>query len=115
MNSFYINLDGLSIERGGESNRGRRRVQHSILKGSCHYKWNLPLRMAVNPNKIEVVEDRIVEILKTKSPSERLRIGFELWEFAHRAITQSLKAQHSDWDEKKIQKETARRISHGAI
>ena len=37
----------------------------------------------MDPGQIEVVDDKMAEILRQKSPAERIRIGFMLWTSAH--------------------------------
>lgn len=63
----------------------------------------------------EVLDDAMAEILRRKTPAERLAIGFELWEFARRTILANLQREHPDWDEAALKREVARRISHGAV
>ena len=64
---------------------------------------------------IEVMDDRMAEILRKKSHAERLAIGFGLWRSARIILTGSLKSLHPDWSDDKVQKEVARRLSHGAV
>jgi len=69
----------------------------------------------LNPKQIEVVDDQVAAILRTKTPAERLKMAFDLWDMASRMITGYLKSQHPDWSQEQIQKETAHRLSHGAV
>lgn len=66
-------------------------------------------------DRIEVIDDAMCDILRKKSSLERLKIGFGLWHSAKTLLFNALKSKHPDWDEEKIRKETARRISHGAV
>ena len=63
----------------------------------------------------DVVDDRMAAILAAKSPSERLAIGHGMWRSARNMIRHMLRAQHPDWNEGRIERETARRLSHGAV
>ena len=63
---------------------------------------------------IEVPDKEVVEMLKKKTPQERLAIAFSLWRSVKLMLTHHLRATHPDWDEKEIQRETAKRMSHGA-
>ena len=63
--------------------------------------------------KIEVIDDQMAEILKKKTPAERLEIAFGMWRFAVKMLTSHLRTEHPDWDSKKIRKELVRRLSHG--
>ena len=64
---------------------------------------------------IEVMDDAMAEILRKKTPAERLAIAFGLWRSARIILSGSLKSLHPDWDEERIQQEVARRLSHGAV
>lgn len=65
--------------------------------------------------RIEVVDDDMARILRSKTGAERLKIANDLFASARRMIASHLAAEHPDWDEERIQRETSRRISHGAV
>lgn len=67
------------------------------------------------PEKLEVVDDEMAEILRRKTGAERLQIAFGLFSSAHRMLISHLTSEHPDWDEKRIRREVARRISRGAV
>jgi hypothetical protein len=63
---------------------------------------------------VEIIDPSIVQVLRAKTPAERLAQAFRIWDSA-RAITRgSVLQQHPDWAEDQILRETARRLSHGA-
>jgi hypothetical protein len=64
---------------------------------------------------IEVMDDEMVRILRSKTGAERLQIASDMFASARRMIASHLAAEHPDWDEDWIQRETSRRISHGAV
>lgn len=64
---------------------------------------------------IEVVDDDMAAVLRAKTGAERLQIASDLFASARRMIASHLAAEHPDWDEEQIQRETSRRISHGAV
>ena len=72
-----------------------------------------PLRL--DPGQIEVVDDAMAEILRRKTPAERIRIGFALWTSARDMLMTHLKKTHPDWNDERVAKEVARRLSHGAV
>ena len=72
-------------------------------------------RLRLDSGQIEVVDDTMAEILRRKSPAERIRIAFNLWISTHAMLTTHLMKTHPDWDAKKVGYEVARRLSHGAI
>ena len=69
----------------------------------------------VDPGQVEVLDDSMAELLRRKSPEERLRIGFEMWTSARAMLTSHLRDIHPDWDQRMVDKEVARRLSHGAV
>ncbi len=64
-------------------------------------------------DRIEVIDVVMVDILKQKSSLERLNIAFALWSFAKKQLFYNLQSLHPNWNEKKLNSEVARRISHG--
>jgi hypothetical protein len=65
--------------------------------------------------RIEMVDDEMAQILRSKTGAERLRIANEMFVMARRMIASHLATQHPDWSPEQIQTEVSRRISHGAI
>jgi Rv0078B-related antitoxin len=64
---------------------------------------------------IEIVDDRVVEILRSKTPAERLAIANGMWSFARQMIRAIQAREHPDWSDGEIDREVARRMSHGAF
>jgi len=71
-------------------------------------------RLSVELSQIEVVDDTMCEVLRQKSSLERLQIAFGLWRSARKQLFTYIRSLHPDWDEKRINKEVIKRISHGA-
>jgi hypothetical protein len=71
--------------------------------------------LRLDPGQIEVVDDTMAEILRHKSPAERIRIGFTLWTSAHDMLMVHLGKTHAGWGHEELEKEVARRLSHGAV
>lgn len=69
----------------------------------------------VDPRNLEVVDDEMAAVLRTKSGAERLRIAFGMFTFARRLLIAHLRHQHPEWTEVQISGEAARRLSHGAV
>jgi hypothetical protein len=65
--------------------------------------------------KIEIVDDRVVEILRRKAPEERLAIADGMWQFSREMVAAIIAREHADWSPERIQREVARRMSHGAV
>jgi hypothetical protein len=71
--------------------------------------------MDVDIRNIEVLDDKMIEVLKTKTPQQRLAIAFGMWSTANKQLTRYLRGRYPDWDEKKIHQEAVKRLSHGTI
>ena len=52
---------------------------------------------------IEIVDDRVADILRQKTPAERLAIADGLWQFAREMIHDVIAQEHPDWDESETQ------------
>ena len=63
---------------------------------------------------VELLDPVVVEILRKKTPAERLAQAFRIWETARLVIRSSIQQQHPDWSEEQVRRETANRLSHGA-
>ncbi len=70
--------------------------------------------LKIELGQIEAVDDVMCEILRQKSSLERLKVAFGLWRSARKQLFSYIRSLHPDWDEKRISKEAAKRISHGA-
>ncbi len=63
----------------------------------------------------DVIDDEMARILRGMTGAERLKIANGLFMSARRMLASHLAAEHPDWDQDRIEQETARRISHGAV
>ncbi len=63
--------------------------------------------------QIEVVDDRVAEILRRKSPAERVEIIFDLNRTMRVMIAGHLRSRHPGWTEEQVQAEVARRMTRG--
>lgn len=84
------------------------------LKTSKSSDIHAEKRLSVELSQIEVVDDTMCEVLRQKSSLERLQIAFGLWRSARKQLFTYIRSLHPDWDEKRINKEVVKRISHGA-
>lgn len=69
-----------------------------------------PLR----PEQIEVVEDEQAQVLRQKTPGERVEIVGSMWRFARLWIEGGVRSLNPGWDESQVQTEVRRRLSGGA-
>ena len=66
--------------------------------------------MRLDRGQIEVVDDVVAEILRYKTPAERIEIGFNLWISVRQMLITHLRKTHPEWNPDKIDKEVARRV-----
>jgi len=71
--------------------------------------------LRLDQGQIEMVDDTIAEILRRKTPAERIRIGFAMWTSVRNMLMAHLKKTHPERNNDRVEKEVARRFSHGAI
>jgi hypothetical protein len=67
------------------------------------------------PICIEVVDDAMVAVLKSRTPVERLEMAAGMWRSARDLIQATVQQGHPDWDAEHVQREVARRLSHGVV
>ncbi len=67
----------------------------------------------LDPRSVEIVDEDVARILRTKTGAERLRIAFSMYDSARRMLTSMLTADHPDWSEDQVRQEVVRRLSHG--
>jgi hypothetical protein len=60
------------------------------------------------------MDDEMAEILRHKTPAERLAIADGMLRSARTMLTAMLTRQHPDWSQERVAAEVAKRISHGA-
>jgi hypothetical protein len=71
--------------------------------------------LRLDRGQIEVIDDALAEVLRRKTPAERIKIGFGLWTSARDMLLASLKKTHPEWSIEMVEKEVARRLSHGIV
>ena len=59
---------------------------------------------------IEVIDDDLAAILRTKSPAERVTMTAEANETARELAAAGIRHDHPDWPEFQVQREVARRM-----
>lgn len=63
---------------------------------------------------IESVDNEMALVLRQKTTTERLQIGFGMWRSARELLAALLRRQHPSWSEQDLAAEVALRLSHGA-
>ena len=64
-------------------------------------------------SRIEVLDDAMAEVLRTKTEAERLAIAHRLWEHARSMLEAMVRREHPQWTDEEVGREVARRLSHG--
>ena len=62
---------------------------------------------------VEIIDPMMVECLRRMTPGQRLAQASSIWETARIMVRSAVIRQFPDWDDAQIQRETARRMSHG--
>jgi len=65
------------------------------------------------PPVVEMMDDATAEIMRRKTPTERLKIAFDMWDFAFEMIRANVRRENPTWSPEEVQLETARRIGAG--
>jgi len=57
----------------------------------------------------------MAEVLRAKTPAERLAIAFGIWESVRTMLLTQLAERHPERSPEEIRREVVRRLSHGTI
>ena len=63
---------------------------------------------------VELLDEAIVEILRRKTPVERVAMIFEANRTMRLRLEGHLRSRHPDWDDQTVMQEIARIMLHGA-
>ena len=69
----------------------------------------------MNPFVMEVMDDAMSDVLRQKTEVERLRIAGRMWNSARVILRGAIRTEHPDWSIDQVNREIARRISHGLV
>lgn len=72
----------------------------------------MPIDLALS--RIEVVDDLTAEMLRPKTPAERLAIAFDCHRTARLRVESYLRGTFPEWDDLRVTQEVARRMSRGS-
>jgi hypothetical protein len=68
----------------------------------------------LDPGQIEVIDDALAEVLRRKTPAERIAMIFAANRTMRLLIEGSLRTRHPDWDDARLLAEVARRMNRGS-
>lgn len=69
--------------------------------------------LRLDKGQVEVLDDKVAEIIKMKSGPERLNMVWEAWTFFEKRIRLYLINIHPDWTQEQIQTEIVKRVAYG--
>jgi len=69
----------------------------------------------MNPFVMEVMDDAMADVLRQKTEIERLRIANRMWKSARVILRGAILTEHPDWSVDRVNREIAKRISHGVV
>ncbi len=72
------------------------------------------MRNLTDPMRIEVLDEKVAEILRRKKPYERIQMVLQANRTARAIVETSLRSRHTDWDDAQFKREVARRMLSGA-
>jgi hypothetical protein len=89
-------------------------ASHGVIPASAGpSRYNARMQRPAIP--VECPDDGVVEILRGKTPEERLAMGVGMWLAARKILENLLASQHPDWGRDRLSREVARRLSHGSV
>ena len=59
---------------------------------------------------VELMDPMMVEIMRNKTPAQRLAIAFRMWDSARLIVKGGIKYQYPDWSDKEVEQEISRRM-----
>jgi Rv0078B-related antitoxin len=65
------------------------------------------------PKQVEVVDEAVAAILRTKTPAERLEMAAASGRMVRMMVRAAIQTDHPDWSEEQIRAEIVRRIHNG--
>jgi hypothetical protein len=71
--------------------------------------------MWLDPKRYEIMDDQMAEIMRSKTPGQRLAIVNSMWRMGRGLIQSMLRHDHPDWSDEEIGRETSRRLLRGAL
>ena len=70
--------------------------------------------MALDLRRIEVMDDRVAEMMRGKSLDDCLQMLDAMWLFVRDMVTAGVRYDHPDWDQKTVEREVASRLANAS-
>jgi N-acetylglucosamine kinase-like BadF-type ATPase len=71
------------------------------------------MKRPLDPSRIEVVDEAVAQILRTKTITERIAMVFAANRTMRLVIEGGVRTQHPEWNNEQVQCEVVRRMSLG--
>lgn len=71
------------------------------------------IRWRLDPGQIEVVDDAVAEVLRRKTPAERVAMIAGSQRTARLILKSAIRRRHSDWSDVQLDREVAARLLNG--
>jgi len=68
----------------------------------------------IDVRRIEILDPAMVEVLRAKTPAERVAMVFDANRTMREMLLAHLREQHPDWDQERVDREIARRMRRGS-
>lgn len=68
------------------------------------------LRVNQRPPVVEMMDSMMVEIMRNKTPAQRLAIAFRMWDSARLIVKGGVRYQHPDWSDEEVEHEISLRM-----
>ena len=69
----------------------------------------------LDKGQIEIIDNEMAEVLRRKTAAQRIGIGFGLWTSCRNMLLSHLRVSNPEWDEERLKREVAMRMSSGAV
>jgi hypothetical protein len=71
--------------------------------------------MRLDAGQIEVMDRAMVDVLRRKTPAERLAIASGMWISTRTMLLSQRAERHPDWEPERVAREVARRMSNDKL
>ncbi len=71
--------------------------------------------MPLDPRRIEVMDDRVAEIMRRLTLDQKLKMLDDMRQFAWTVSEAGVRHFHPEWSDGQVRTETLRRVSRGAF
>ncbi len=69
--------------------------------------------MAIDPRRIEVIDDASAEVMRRMSPAQKWEMTNRMYIQAREMLMCHLRGEHPEWTEGELREQVNRRVGHG--